>query len=91
MTDQPEHNRPPADVVPPSGLTLETLARLNEMAGQSVTVGEPGHVVLDIDGIPAGVGPSTVTSAVMAGGYFSRAELDRLGGHPDDYPNLTFI
>lgn len=82
---------PPADVVPRPPLTLGTLRRLNDLAGQHVTVTTPGQVIEDADGIPIGVEPSATTEATMAGAVFTRAELDRLGGHPDNFPNLRFI
>lgn len=90
MIDDP-HESPPPDVVPRRGLTLETLAALDRMAGRTVTVTEPGEILLDPDGIPCGVGASTTTSALMARACVSRAELESLGGNPADYPNISFI
>jgi len=83
-------NEIPEDIVPRAGLTLETLRRLNDTAGQPLTLTEPGEVLLDPDGLPIGVGPST-TSTVTMSGVFPRAQLDQLGGDPDDFPNLRFI
>lgn len=84
-------NEIPKDIIPSPELTLERLRRLNDTAGQAVTITEPGELVLDVDGFPHSVGPSIITTATMAGAVYTRAQLDRLGGNPDDYPNLRFI
>jgi hypothetical protein len=86
----PPDDRLPSDLIPAKGLTLAALSALNVMAGKAVTVTEPGDVVLDVDGFPIGVGPTTTSTATLAAPTISRAELDQLGGNPDDFPNLKF-
>lgn len=81
----------PRDVIGPHALTLETLRALDSMAGSEVTVTEPGEVITDVDGIPIAVGPNLAVPATFTGAVFTRAELDRLGGKPEDFPNITFI
>jgi hypothetical protein len=84
-------NRPPPDRVPPPGITLDLLRRLDDMVGRAVTVAEPGEVLTDPDGLPIGVGPNRQTVATMGRATFLLAELRALGGDPSDYPNLHFI
>lgn len=81
----------PEDSVPRPPLTLETLRKLNDTVDQQVTVHEPGEMIFDAEGLPLGFTEGTSSQAIMAPGIFLRAELDRLGGHPDDFPNLRFI
>lgn len=83
----PFHDRPPEDIVP-RGLTREALERLNDLTGTEVTYTEPGEVITDPDGLPIGVGPSRTTSATVAAPVITRAEADRLGITPEEFPNI---
>lgn len=83
----------PRDIVPPTGITHDTLRWLDEIAtGASVTVTEPGELLEDHDGTPLAVAPTIATGAVFAGACIHAADL------PDGltvavarklYPNLT--
>lgn len=86
-----EYDRPPADLVPRTGLTRETVARLCAMDGKTVRMEEPGKVVEDVDGIPTTVGPTEVTTAMLTGLTITRAEADELGIGDDDYAALNIV
>src|SRR5699024_9544014 len=62
----PHPDAPPADVVPPSPLTLADLDEANQAAGVSATVTTPGAMTFDVDGIPTGFDPPT-TNTVISG------------------------
>jgi hypothetical protein len=91
MTDQ--H---PPDVVPRHGLTVEALDALASGIGPAdVEISEPGAVLLDVDGLPAGVAAPTRTRAALAAVVITRRELDQLGVTPDDaarrWPRLRVV
>lgn len=67
------------------------LLRLNELVGQSLNVIVPGEVLLDLDGIPAGVTASRHLPALTLGAVIASTELDRAGLTPEDVPNLKII
>lgn len=83
---------PPADVVPPSsGPTADTYRRMSALVGRPVRAEFPGEVVCDVDGVPAGVGPSRRVDATMARPIVTRDQLERVGLTPEQVPNLYVI
>lgn len=84
-------DRVPRDVVPRPGVTREVLERLCSTAGQSVEVHIPGDVLLDADGIPAGVGPGRTESAVLMAPCITRAEAVELGIGDGDLDGLRIV
>lgn len=81
--------RPPSDLVPSKGMTVETLRTLDQAVGQPVRVTEPGELVEDVDGMPLVVGPSDTTTETMASPLIHIDAFRRLGADPADFPNLT--
>lgn len=90
-------NRPfaPRDVVPPTGMTRESLKRQNDAVNTEVTITTPGEVILDNDGIPNGVGPSTTTTGALGGIVITDTDQRRLGitEHElaNDFPNVRVV
>jgi len=76
--DQPHVNLPPADIVPPIGITADALRRLNTGHHQQLTFSFPGEFYTNPDGNPTGVGESTTVTGI-ATVRISRAELDSTG------------
>lgn len=64
---------------------------MNDAAGSDVTVTEPGAVTCDVDGIPTAVGESTETVASLARLTITKAEADRLGVTPEEFPNVNIV
>lgn len=91
----PDPGLPPGDVVPRRGLTVEFLSQLNDAAGTIITYGEPGAVVLDPDGLPVGVGPSSSRHGVLARPMIDWRDLESLGVTLAEaerrWPKLRFI
>ena len=81
----------PRDIVPGEGLTIEALRRQNDMTGKVVPITIPGEVILDVDGMPIGVEPSTTTRGYFGGTVITQADVDRLGIDPDDFPNIKIM
>lgn len=85
---------PPEDIVPPDGprgLTREALIQQNNAVG---TVGEyeiPGEVLLDPDGVPVGVGPSSVGRTYIGATFVTRAQLEALGLTEEEVPNVKIV
>jgi hypothetical protein len=92
--NEAQANRAPKDVVH-TGLTVEVLDKLNAAAGKPATITEPGEVLLDVDGIPNAVGPSTTSTGTIGAVAVSCKQLARLGVELEDartrWPYLSFI
>lgn len=92
--EEAKARRGPKDVVH-GGLTVDVLDSLNAATGQSLTLSEPGEVLLDVDGIPNAVGPTLTTTETLGGSMFSARQVRRLGMTVEQartrWPNLTFI
>ena len=84
-------DRPPADVVPGEGPTRADYLRWNGATGKPSTGTRPGEVLLDPDGIPIGVGPSTEQTVIFGGVAVTRSELARVDLTPEDVPNLHLL
>jgi hypothetical protein len=91
VPDLPNDDAAPADVVPRPALTRETVELMDRLAGRQVEVTWPGRIIEDVDGIPNAVTPATTTVASVAGFTITRAEADRLGIDPTNYPNVRII
>lgn len=82
----------PRDVVPPSGLTLADLRVASDAADTWAEITEPGELLLDVDGVPCGVGPTQTIEVYRAGMCITQAVADRLGLTPADlaenYPGI---
>jgi hypothetical protein len=65
------------------------LLRLNALPEWAEVI-TPGEVVLDGDGVPIGVGPST-TEVVHRSFTVTRADLEAAGLTPEDVPVLVVI
>lgn len=81
----------PQDIVPPRGMTRETLLKLNAAVGSDVVYEEPGEVTEDVDGIPAWVAPSKRFSATLNAATVSLREVQAVGLTRADVPNLHVI
>ena len=80
--------RAPRDVTS-TGLTIEGLRRLNDLAGTVVEVAEPGEMLIDVDGDPLAIGPSVTTRETLAAPVVGTEVFRALGADPADYPNIT--
>lgn len=69
----------PRDIVRGPGLTREALKRMNDMTGTVVDYTTPGEVLLDMDGMPNGVGPSTTSRSYFGGVAITPRDVERLG------------
>lgn len=86
----------PRDIVPGKrGLTREALKRMNDMTGTTVDYTTPGEVLLDVDGTPNAVGPSSTTRAYFGGVAITTRDVERLGLTEDDltneFPNVRVV
>ncbi len=88
MNDPSAGDVPPRDVVPPRGLTREFVLAMNDAVGKPVDITTPGSFAVDVDGLPAGVGPSETHTAPLTVSL-SRAELEQVGLTPADVPNIN--
>ncbi|MDQ1247532.1 MAG: hypothetical protein QG597_1902 [Actinomycetota bacterium] len=79
---------PPPDIVARRGIDADTLRLLDAAQGQQVQIHIPGEVVVDVDGIPIAVEPSTVTAGSLAGFTISRAELAATGLTEKEVPSV---
>lgn len=83
--------RAPRDVVPTRGLDRETLLALNAAALTNVRIEEAGEVTEDVDGIPAYVGPPTITTGMLGRTAVLASQLRAAGVDPAEVPNLHII
>lgn len=83
MTDEPV----PPDVLPPKGMTADTIRALNRAQHQTISITVPGDVLTDPEGLPVGMTePRTVTGTLAA--RISGADIDRSGLTREDVPNV---
>lgn len=85
---------PPRDTVPGAGVTLaDILAADALMANDAAGVvgAVPGEVILDEDGSPVGVAPSTPTVGEFGGRVITPADVERLGIDPADHPSILAV
>ena len=71
--------------------TREHYLKLNSLTDTEVTARLPGQMLLDLDGIPSAVEPTTTTSADVWHIYVTAGELAAVGLSPADVPNLHVI
>lgn len=64
----------PKDVVPRRDPDPAVIERLRKAHGETVTVTVPGEVILDVDGIPAGVTESTTHAAHLTSKHIDSLE-----------------
>ena len=81
----------PRDVVARPGMTRESVLQANDMAGQAVTVTEPGAPIYSSDGDLIGMAEPTTSTATFAGLTITRAEADRLGLNEKEVPNVNIV
>ncbi|MGE9806919.1 hypothetical protein [Janibacter sp. G1551] len=81
----------PRDAVPRRPLTRADVERVAAMAGQEVTVREPGRPIYDSDGALIGMTEATETKATSGGLSITRAEADRLGIADGEITGLHII
>lgn len=86
-------DRPPADIVPPSGLTLQTLRLLSDMADTWAEVFIPGEPVEDADGNLIAMAPGRTEVVHRGGAVISQGQLQALGLSAEDierdYPGIS--
>ncbi|MFE5340720.1 hypothetical protein ACFQ80_10880 [Isoptericola sp. NPDC056578] len=88
----PLPDAPPPDAVPARPLTRDDLLDLNARVGHVVTVSQPGAVMLDPDGMPVGVEPSTSWAPEpMERPSFTLAEVRAAGVTPGEIPNIDVV
>ena len=84
----------PEDIVPPTPMTREErrehLLFMNRIADTYAEITLPGEVILDVDGMPVGVGPAR-TEWVHRSACVTTADLERAGLTADDVPKLSVV
>ena len=81
----------PQDIVPPKGLTADTLRHLNATIGQQIEQREPGELIDDVDGNPLAVGAPQHHIGTLANVAVTAAEVQAAGLTPADIPNIDII
>jgi len=81
----------PKDIVPPKGLTADTLQRLNATVGQQIEQREPGELIENNDGAPLAVGAPQHHIGTLADVVVTAAEVEAAGLTSADIPNIEII
>jgi len=81
----------PKDIVPPKGLTADTLRHLNATIGHQINQHEPGELIEDVDGTPLAVGASQHHIGTLADVVVTAADVEAAGLTPADIPNIEVI
>lgn len=81
----------PRDVVPSRPLTRQDVERVAAMAGQEVTVTEPGRPIYGHDGTLIGMTEPTTTQATAGPLSITRAEAERLGITDGEIDGLRIV
>lgn len=95
LRDQLDADTAPADIVPPTGLTLEALRIQSDAADTWADVFIPGQPIEDTDGRIVGMTPGRTERVYRGGTVISDRQMRALGLTPEDlardYPGIDVV